>query len=298
MQYIMLHFTRGGVDMEKITRAINNLLYEAIENIENITKSNVLVVNAPITDELYNFSLSQIEKIKDKKETLSVILTTNGGSAEVAERLVYVFRHHFEIVNFYIPDYAYSAGTILCMSGDDIFMDYQSVLGPIDPQVQNKDGRFVPALGYLDSIQELIDLARTGNISQAEFLILKDFDLAELKVYEQARDLTIDLLKEWLVKYKFKNWETKETTGLKVTYNEKRRRAEQIAQKLSDNKRWHSHGRTLNIEKLTEIGLRINDLTYDKNDLRLLIRELHNLILENIQVSRAKYVVLTKEALK
>lgn len=110
--------------------------------------------------------------------------------------------------------------------------------------------------------------------------------------------MTIDLLKEWLVKYKFKNWETKETTGLKVTYNEKRRRAEQIAQELSDNKRWHSHGRTLNIEKLTEIGLRINDLTYDKNDLRLLIRELHNLILENIQVSRAKYVVLTKEALK
>lgn len=50
--------------MERIPRAINNLLYEAIEKIENITDSNVLVVNAPISDELYNFALSQIENIK------------------------------------------------------------------------------------------------------------------------------------------------------------------------------------------------------------------------------------------
>ena len=131
------------------------------------------------------------------------------------------------------------------MSGDDIFMDYQSVLGPIDPQVQNKDGRFVPALGYLDRIQELIDLAKSDRISQAEFLILKDFDLAELKAYEQARDLTIDLLKEWLVKYKFKNWESTETNGKLVTEDLKRERAEQIAQELSNNKRWHTHGLSL-----------------------------------------------------
>lgn len=284
--------------MERIPRAINNLLYEAIEKIENITDSNLLVVNAPISDELYNLALSRIENINEKKDTLSVILTTNGGSAEVAERLVYIFRHHFKIVNFYIPDYAYSAGTILCMSRDDIFMDYQSVLGPIDPQVQNKDGRFVPALGYLDRIQELIDLAKSDRISQAEFLILKDFDLAELKAYEQARDLTIDLLKEWLVKYKFKNWESTETNGKLVTEDLKRERAEQIAQELSNNKRWHTHGRPLNIEKLKDIGLRINDLTNDKNDLRVSIRELHNLNLENMQASGIRYMVLTKEELK
>lgn len=33
------------------------------------------------------------------------------------------------------------------MSGDKIFMDFFSVLGPVDPQVQNKDGKWVPALG-------------------------------------------------------------------------------------------------------------------------------------------------------
>lgn len=55
--------------MERIPRAINNLLYEAIEKIENITDSNVLVVNAPISDELYNFALSQ----EDDKMALEVV---------------------------------------------------------------------------------------------------------------------------------------------------------------------------------------------------------------------------------
>jgi ClpP class serine protease len=48
---------------------------------------------------------------------------------------VTVIRKHYKTVNFVVPDYAMSAGTIFCMSGDKIFMDYASALGPIDPQV-------------------------------------------------------------------------------------------------------------------------------------------------------------------
>ena len=83
-----------------------------------------------------------------------------------------------------MPDCAYSAGTIFCMSGDEIMMDYFSVLGPIDPQVQNKEGRFVPALGYLDKVSSLLEKAKNGTLTNVEFLILKDFDLAELRAYE------------------------------------------------------------------------------------------------------------------
>ena len=82
------------------------------------------------------------------------------------------------------------------MSGDNILMDYFSVLGPIDPQVQNKEGRLVAALGYLDKINELLLKSKNNEITQAEFIILRDFDLAELRGYEQAKDLTIDLLKK------------------------------------------------------------------------------------------------------
>lgn len=111
------------------------------------------------------------------------------------------------------------------MSGDAIHMDYFSVLGPIDPQVPNKNGNWVAALGYLDKIEELIQRTEQEKLTQAEFLILKDFDLAELKEYEQAKNLTIDLLERWLIK--FKNWEkhrtNNQTRGEAVTQEEKRK---------------------------------------------------------------------------
>ncbi|WP_205749473.1 SDH family Clp fold serine proteinase [Aquirufa rosea] len=94
------------------------------------------------------------------------------------------------MVDFIIPNYAYSAGTIFCMSGDNIFMDYFSVLGPIDPQVQNKEGKWVAALGYLDKVHEAIEKSSRGVLTDAEYLMIKDLDLAELRSYEQAKDLT------------------------------------------------------------------------------------------------------------
>jgi membrane-bound ClpP family serine protease len=195
--------------------------------------------------------------------------------------MVSVIRFHYEEVYFVVPDYAMSAGTILCMSGDKIFMDYSSSLGPIDPQVYNGKN-WVPALGYLDKVEELIQKSRVGELTEAEFMILQKIDLAELRSYEMARNLTINLLKEWLVKYKFKDWNTHNSTGIAVSLAEKEERAEDIANKLSNNSIWHSHGRSIGIETLKGfLKLKIED--YSNNDeLRELIRNYNDLICEYI----------------
>lgn len=201
-------------------------------------------------------------------------------------------------MNFIIPDYAFSAGTVFCMSGDNIYMDYFSVLGPIDPQVQNKEGNWVAALGYLDKVNELIEKAKANTLTQAEFVILKDFDLAELKGYEQAKELTISLLKKWLVKYKFKNWETHQTNqailNQPVTIAEKEGRAEEIADILSNNNEWKSHGRPINIETLeSKLRLKIED--YSNNDpLRILIRQYYDLLSDYVKSNKMPIFVQTK----
>ena len=208
-----------------------------------------------------------VEDIAGKNKTIYIVLNTTGGSATAVERFVKILRHNYKEVNFIVPNYAYSAGTIFCMSGDKIFMDYFSVLGPIDPQVRNKDGNWVAALGYLDKVNEFIEKSRGGKLTQAEFLMLKDLDLAELRGYEQAKNLTIDLLKKWLVKYKFKNWEEHRTKnkGKKVKEEEKRERAKDIAKKLSDNNLWKTHNRPININHLRDLRLEIID--YSENEL-------------------------------
>lgn len=247
--------------MDPVNKATQNELNNLLERIEILFDSDFININGPIGGGLDTLLLNIVEDLaedKDKREKLLVMITTNGGDALTVERIVNIFREHYSEVNFIVPDYAYSAGTILCMSGDNIYMDYYSALGPIDPQIQNKEQKWVPALGYLDKIQELLDKAAEGNISEAEFLILKDFDLAEIRAYEQAKELTIDLLQDWLVKYKFKNWHTHKN-GKQVLQEEKIACAQKIAEELNNYRRWKSHGRPLNINALVGIGLKIED---------------------------------------
>ncbi len=179
------------------------------------------------------------------------------------EQNITIFKHFYSEVNFIVPNFAYSAGTIFCMSGDNIYMNYYNALGPVDPQVQNRDGKLVAALGYLDKINDLLAKAQNNTISQAEFLILKDFDLAELRAYEQAKELAVDLIQKWLVKYKFKDWVV-HSDRTNVTLEEKKQRANEIANKLSNNNIWKSHKRAINLEKLREMNLKIIDYGDDK----------------------------------
>lgn len=241
-----------------------------------------------------------VEKLRDveePRERLVVFLNTPGGSAETVEKMVEIIRHHYTDVSFVVPDYAMSAGTILCMSGDRIYMDYSSSLGPIDPQVFN--GRdWVPALGYLDKVDQLLKKAEHGNLSDAEFLILQGIDLAQLSRYEQARDLTVTLLKKWLVEYKFRDWKMHSTNpkklGKPVTDDEKKVRAEEIAKLLGDNKLWHSHGRMISAVTLSQaLRLKIDDYSTD-NTLRGLIRDYNDLLIEYISRSDFKFFMHSK----
>ena len=263
----------------------NRLAMEiAFKDLEQSLDADVMVYYGELIDGVEANVKQIIETLyrdNDRHEKLCVLLTTPGGSLNPVKRMVNIFRNFYSEVNFIVPDYAYSAGTVMCCSGDRIFMDYYSVLGPIDPQVRNKDGNFVAALGYLDKINELIEKARANTLTNAEFVILKDFDLAELRAYEQARDLAIDLLVEWLPKYKFKNWTTHTTSKTAVTCEEKKSRALEIAQNLSDNKEWKSHGRPISREELGRLKLQIDHLE-DNADAYAAVTAYHELMIDYV----------------
>jgi hypothetical protein len=282
-----------------ISLKASQMIKDLLEELEKLYDADCLYLNGPIEPNLIIFARETIDltRKEDKRHTkLCVILTTNGGDAITVERLVNIFRHNYSEVDFIIPDHAYSAGTILCMSGDNIHMDYNSVLGPIDPQVQNKEGRFVPALGYLGKIDDLLVKAQAGNISEAEFLILKDFDLAEISLYEQARDLTEDLLVKWLVQFKFKNWGTHSSNGTAVSEDDKRERAKEIAKALSDYSRWKSHGRPLSIEVLSGLKLQIEDFGKEP-DKQNLILECHNMCEDFMRLQQMNAIIFTRRTL-
>lgn len=261
------------------------MLQAKLEALEQYLNADVFVYYGSLAPVSANMFAKLVEDLKAdavKRDKLYVILTTLGGSAEIVERYVNILRHHYSEVNFIVPDYAYSAGTIFCMSGDSILMDYISVLGPIDPQVPNKDNRYVAALGYLDKINEFIDKAANGTLTKAELIWLKELDLGEIRSFEQARDLTTDLLTKWLVNYKFKNW-TQHHNGTEVTQDDKKERVAEIAKELSDNKKWKSHGKGISIAELRALKLKIEDYGEDER-LRSLIRDYYNAMDEYVRM--------------
>jgi len=231
-----------------------------LREIEEILNADGLTIISPLLDGVEHRVKIAIESREKRRDDLFVILATDGGTVEVVERIVRVLRHHYSEVKFIIPDRAMSAGALLDMSGDEIWMDYHSCLGPIDPQVV-RDGRLEPALSYLAQYARLVDSSQHEALSTAELVLLSKLDLAELHRCELARDLTIKMLKDWLTHYKFKDWSVTKTQGLEVTPDMRQERAEEIARDLSNQQRWLTHSRGIDMQTLQEdLRVQIDDL--------------------------------------
>lgn len=238
-----------------------------LEEIEAMLSADGLTIISPMQSGLEHLVKIAVEGRDERRDNLFVILDTPGGIVEVVERIVRILREHYAEVMFVIPDSAMSAGTVLAMSGDSILMDYHSCLGPIDPQLVH-DGRLVPALSYLTQYEDLIEKSEEQTLSTAEIVLLNKLDLAELHQFRLARDLSINLLKDWLTKYKFKDWIETEDRQIVVTEEMKKARASDIAHQLNDQERWLTHSRGIDMGTLqNDLKLKIDDLS-EKPDLK------------------------------
>lgn len=260
---------------------IEHQLDARIEAIESAFEADAIAFSGPIVMGVDDIIRTVVERkhAKDSKRTkLAFLLTTTGGYIEVVQRIVDTLRKHYELIDIVVPNYAYSAGTVLAMAGDTIHMDYYSRLGPIDPQVETQSGRMVSALGYLERYERLIEKAASSSISAAEVQILiQGFDQGELYHYQQARELSIALIKEWLVKYKFKNWKVTKTRQTPVTKAMKVNRAASIAKELNKTEKWHVHGHGISKDVLErDLNLLIDDFSADPQ-IGVRIREYHDL---------------------
>lgn len=244
------------------------------QELAQLLKGDVLTIKSPIRwglDDVVRHEVENLHSQPDGKRPrrLCVILETTGGYVEVVERIYSVFRTHYGIVDFIVPNFAYSAGTVLVLSGDEIYMDYYSVLGPIDPQYETDPGKFLPGLGYLVKYEQLVEKINSAADPQkvrAELsFLLNRFDPAVLFALEQAKDHSISLLEDWLPKHKFKSWKVTEKSRTKVTPSMRRERAKQVAEIIGNPSRWHSHGRGIGIRELTSEEIKLKVVNFGSN---------------------------------
>lgn len=194
-----------------------------------------------------------VNTVSKEKNEVDILHVTPGGSAQQVDKFVEKLRPRFNRVAFLLPCIAMSAGTIFVMSGDEIIMGPNAFIGPIDPQVANKEGRFVPAQSLLHLIEEIRKrgekkLANGRNPDWTDILLLKEIDAKEIGSAMTASEYSIELVKKYLYQYKFKYWKKHSSTGQLVQDEEKSERSKEIAKKLCDHSEWKSHSRGITRE--------------------------------------------------
>lgn len=200
----------------------------------------------------------------DPNKGLDIILETPGGSAETVEKIVRNLRQKFSNIAVIVPRMAMSAGTIFAMAANEILMGELSSLGPIDAQIPF-NGRYLPAAAILDGVKEIMDevVDNGGKLNPAYIPILQNINPGVLKDCQTAQEFSQTLVRQWLKEYKFSDWNIHKHSKNNVTEQEKEEKAKEIAEELCAHSKWLTHGRSIGIKELTEIGLEIND--YRKN---------------------------------
>ena len=116
---------------------------------------------------------------------IDFIIHTPGGLALAATQIASALAKHKAPVRVIVPHYAMSGGTLIALAADEIIMDENAVLGPLDPQL----GQF-PAPSVVKAIKEKFQSDK-GNIKE-EMLILAD--VAE-KALHQMQETIVKILK-------------------------------------------------------------------------------------------------------
>ena len=74
-------------------------------------------------------------RFTDKNTPLDLILHTPGGLVLAASQIAKAIKRHPAKTTVFVPHYAMSGGTLIALAANEIIMDANAVLGPIDPQL-------------------------------------------------------------------------------------------------------------------------------------------------------------------
>jgi len=211
------------------------------------------------------FFITDLLKNKGRIPKLDFYIETHGGRGESAEEIVRFLHEHSEHLTFVVSGEAKSAGTIMVLSGHEIMMTDTGSLGPIDAQIQI--GRStISAYDYYEWVKEKHKEAlEEGTLNPFDAIMIAQINPGELNGVINALNFAQDLVREWLCEYKFSNWKVTETRGIEVTPEMKRTTAKEIAEILCNHGRWRSHGRSIKIQDLHDIGLKITRIDDDKD---------------------------------
>lgn len=179
---------------------------------------------------------------------LDVLIHSPGGYPDAAESIVQQLRGKYTNIRFIVPSYAKSAATMLAMSGNEILMDADAELGPIDPQMRTQTGTS-PAEAVLEQFQKAQEELQVDATRLPGWMpILSQLGPSLLVDCVHAIDLAKTLVKDWTKRYMLSGDPDAEAKSTR------------IVEYLSSHGKFKSHGRPIKIPDLQPLGVKVSDL--------------------------------------
>lgn len=95
---------------------------------------------------------TDVENVKSEITSLNnpilyLVIHTNGGDLYSSVRIIRLLQRKYSTLKILIPEKAFSAGTVMALGGNEIYMDQDSMLGPLDLPIEHpKDGSSISSL--------------------------------------------------------------------------------------------------------------------------------------------------------
>jgi ClpP class serine protease len=115
-------------------------------------------------------------RMTDPDVPIDLILHSPGGLVLASEQIAYALCAHKADVTVFVPHYAMSGGTLIALAADRVIMDENAVLGPVDPQLQDR-----PAASILKAVSK-----KDVNELDDETLILADVGEKAIRQVKQT----------------------------------------------------------------------------------------------------------------
>jgi ClpP class serine protease len=135
---------------------------------------------------------------------IALVLHTPGGLVLAASQIARALKRHPAKKVVIVPHYAMSGGTLIALAADEIWMDPNAVLGPLDPQIAVEQGIHLPA----PSIIKVAQLK--GKDASERFLVVAD--IAE-KSLREVQDFIVGLVADKMGEEKARKLAEELTSG-------------------------------------------------------------------------------------
>jgi ClpP class serine protease len=116
-------------------------------------------------------------RLTPPEQPIDLILHTPGGLVLAAEQIAKALIGHKGKVTVFVPHYAMSGGTLIALAADEIVMDANAVLGPVDPQIGDMPAASIVKVVAVKGPQRvddetlvLADIAQKARIQVASFV--------------------------------------------------------------------------------------------------------------------------------